>query len=87
MAIILISLNFVVSKVTAQQEEIRRLRIELQVGKAKSSAKPLPSDGGIRIPATAACARFGGGPVLRTWRFMGSYNWSYLSPNMGYNYG
>ena len=21
-----------------------------------------------------------------TWRFMGSYKWSYKSPNMGYNY-
>ena len=26
-------------------------------------------------------------PPQTTWRFMGSYNWGYKSPNMGYTYG
>ena len=25
-------------------------------------------------------------PIRATWRFMGSYKWSYKSPNMAYNY-
>ena len=34
----------------------------------------------------AGAAVVGSRGLGSTWRFMGSYKWSYKSPNMGYNY-